>query len=72
MFSVPVGLLAKLFFFVWYKLRYSEFKLVLASIVLGSNMGIFLSAVVAIFFMFFERLGSFGLILVGLLVLSNA
>ena len=42
----------------------SYLRLVLASMVLVSNLGIFLRAVVAIFFMFFVILGSFGLILV--------
>ena len=68
MFGVPVVFWLSCFNFVWYKLRYSGLesylRLVLASIVLVSNLGIFLRAVAAIFFMFFVILGSFGLIFV--------
>lgn len=68
MFGVPEVFELSCFNLVWYKLRYSGFesylRLVLASMVLVSNLGIFLRAVVAIFFMLFAILGSFGLILV--------
>lgn len=57
-FGAAIGFLAKLLlYFVWYKPRYSGFdsylRLVLDSLALVSKLGIFLTAVVAIFFMFF-------------------